>query len=90
VVGVQGSRWFRVSLALNVVAMIVGVLVTLIVNCVLFTRNDQQLDEGSVFWAAFGQPLLSFFILAIASGLEYKLTPPEEPAASEDAQMMTA
>jgi hypothetical protein len=70
--------------------MTIGVLVTLIVNCVLFTRNDQKLGNSDVFWAAFEQPLISFCILALASGLEFGLTPPKEPAASQDAQMMTA
>jgi hypothetical protein len=33
---------------------------------------------------------VSLCILVIASGLEYRLTPPKEPAASQDAQMVTA
>ena len=69
----QGARWYRVCLALNFVALIVGVVMTAIINGVKFKRNDQDLGTQKVFWAAFEQPLVSFLVLTGTSSLHLLL-----------------
>lgn len=71
----QGARWYKTCIALNFVVILIGVLMTAIVNGVMFGRNEQDLGTQKVLWAAFEQPLVSFLVLTGASLLQFLVTP---------------